>query len=275
MQQRHGAAVISIAKPPPLAGILFPIVGARRAGMPRSPTPTAFVLLAVTVCGCGAAIEPPTSGSVPVIQTLLVAGDSQQIAWVEWRVHPDSTFGPEVRPVDPSLVEISLILPTGSSVPFTPSPNIPGRFEAAALVSPAMRYRMAGAVAGFALAAETTVPDTLFMRVPARDTIAVVACVESFIYCELPYSWSARGATNYVYFQAQGDPLLLSNFRSTRDSTGIMLLLPDTGTGRLTVLALEDNAAAFLTPRTPKSSVRGVFGMFGAATRVERWIIWP
>jgi hypothetical protein len=212
---------------------------------------------------------------VPVIQTLLVAGDSQQIAWVEWRIHADSSFGPGVRPVDPSLVQVSLILPTGSSVPFTASSNVPGRFEAAAIVAPGLTYRLTGTVAGFALTAKTTVPDTLAVRVPAQDTVDGGSCVEDFIYCELPYSWSAVGATAYAYFQAQQDPGLLSNFRSTRDSTGVMLLLPDTGAGRLTVLGLEENAAAFLTVSTPKSSVTGVFGMFGAATRAERWIIWP
>lgn len=236
---------------------------------------SAVAFLALGLYACGAAIEPPPGGSVPVIQTLLVAGDSQQIAWVEWRVHPDSSFGPDVRPVDPSLVQISLILPTGSSVPFTPSANIPGRFEAAVSVSPAMRYRLTGTVAGFGLAAETTVPDTLAVRVPALDTVDGASCVDQFFYCEVPFIWSAAGATAYMYFQAQVDPVRLSRFGSTRDSTGVMLLYRNTGTERLTVLALEDNAAAFLTVRTLKSSVSGIFGMFGAATRAERWIVWP
>lgn len=212
---------------------------------------------------------------MPVIQTLLVAGDSQQVAWVEWRVPADSAFGREVRPVDPALVQLSLILPAGGSVPFTPSPAIPGRFEAAATVAPSTTYRLTGTVAGVALTAETTVPDTLAVRVPARDTVDGTSCVVSFQYCEFLYSWSAVGATAYVYFQAQGAPARLSNFRSTRDSTGVMQLVPDTGTGPLTLLALEENAAAFLTVDTPKSSVSGIFGMFGAATRAQRWIVWP
>jgi hypothetical protein len=212
---------------------------------------------------------------VAVIQTLLIAGDSQQVAWVEWRVPADSSFGPEVRPVDPSLVQALLVLPNGGSVPYMPSPGVPGRFQAATGVVPGMRYRLSGAIAGVALAAETTVPDTLAVRVPAQDTVDGALCVGTYYYCELPYSWSAVGATGYVYLQAHGAPVLLSNFKSTRDSTGVMLLLPDTGTGHLTVLALEANAAAFLTVRTPKSSVSGVFGLFGAATRAERWIVWP
>lgn len=240
------------------------------------PLPSrALILCAVGLCACGADIDAPSGAPVPVIQTLLIAGDSQQIAWVEWRVHPDSSFGPDVRPVDPSLVQISLVLPTGSSVPFTPSPNIPGRFEAAVLVSPAMRYRLTGTVAGLGLTAETAVPDTLAVLVPARDTVDGASCVDQFFYCEVPFIWSAAGATAYMYFQTQVDPVRLSRFGSTRDSTGVMLLYRDTGTERLTVLALEENAAAFLTVRTPRNSVSGIFGMFGAATRAERWIVWP
>jgi hypothetical protein len=240
-----------------------------------SPSRCSFVLWALGACGCAAEIETPSASPVAVIQTLLIAGDSQQHAWVEWRVPGDSAFGREVRPVDPARVQISLILPNDSSVPFAPSTGVPGRFEAATKVNPGATYRLAGIVAGLAVTAETTVPDTLAVLDPTRDTVDGASCVGRFIYCELPYRWSAVGASAYMYLQSMNDTTQLRTFGSTRDSSGVLPLVRDTGTERLTVLALNEHAAAFLTVTTPKSSVRGLFGMFGAATRAKRWIVWP
>jgi hypothetical protein len=138
-----------------------------------------------------------------------------------------------------------------------------------------VRYRLSGAIAGVALAAETTVPDSIVVRVPAQDTVDGGSCVTSFLYCSLPYNWSAVGATAYLYFQSTNDTAQVRIFGSTHDSTGTLRLVQDTGTERLTVLAVEQNAASFLIVTTPRSSVSGIFGLFGAATRVERWIVWP
>jgi hypothetical protein len=252
------------------------VKSASRLMMPDPPSSLAVLLLALGISGCGAAIEPPPDGRVPVIQALLIAGDSLQAAWVEWRVPADSTFGPEPRPVDPNLVQVALILPNDSAVPFTPSPNVPGRFEAAAIVVPGTRYRLTGTVAGVTLTAETTVPGALAVFAPAQDTVDGASCVGNLLFlCDLPYSWFSAGAAAYLYLQSENDTSRLRIAGSTRESIGFMRLLQDTGTERLTVLALEQNAASFLTATTPKSSINGVFGLFGAATRAVRWIAWP
>ena len=86
-----------------------------------------------------------------MIQALLVAQDSLQSAWVEWRVPADSAFGTQVRPVAPALVLLSLVLPDGSSVPFAPAAGVPGRFDAAVTVTPGSRYDLVGTVAGVAV----------------------------------------------------------------------------------------------------------------------------
>lgn len=270
-----GGGYLDFQEPPPLVGIPLPwqeLPVTMRVGVLSSPT---VFLLTLGMVGCKAAIEAPPPGPVAVVQALLIAGDSQQVAWVEWRVPADSSFGPEVRPVDPSLVQVSLVLPNGGSVPFTPSPGIPGRFQAGASVVPGAHYRLSGAIEGVGLAAETTVPDTIAVRVPAQDTVDGGSCVATFLYCNLPYSWSAVGASAYFYFQSTNDTSQVRIFGSTHDPTGILRLVQDTGTERLTVLAVEENAASFLIVTTPKSSVSGIFGLFGAATRVERWIVWP
>lgn len=238
-------------------------------------TPTNPPLVLLGILGCASAIEPPASDPVPVIQVLLIAEDSLQVAWVEWRVPADSTFGRGVRPVDPALVQVSLILPNDSAVPFAPSPGIAGRFEVLATVGPGATYRLTGTIAGSALTAHTMVPGPLTVHVPARDTVDGTFCTGGIITCDLPYSWSASGAGAYLYLQSQGESGTIAYAGSTRDSIGVMRLVQGTGTERLTVLAVDGNAAAFLTLRTPNSSVHGVFGMFGAATVAQRWIQWP
>lgn len=240
--------------------------GARPAPMLRRLS-RAAVLLALGLCGCGAEIGAPAAEGVPVIQALLVAQDSLQSAWVEWRVPADSAFGTQVRPVAPALVLLSLVLPDGSSVPFAPAAGVPGRFDAAVTVTPGSRYDLVGTVAGVAVSSATMVPGPLDIRIPAQDTVTVDS---SCIVCDLPYQWFAAGGAQYLYMQAANG--------TTGDTIGVVRLIRPfaaSDTVPLTVLALEAHAAAFLAVETPQSSIRGVFGLFGAASRAQRWIIFP
>lgn len=211
-----------------------------------------------------------------MIQSLLIAGDSLQTAWVEWRVPADSAFGPDVRPVAPALVQLSLILPGGSAVRFTPAAGVPGRFDAAVVVTAGGPYLLQGTVAGHTLSAATTVPQSLGIRIPAQDTVRI-ALGSCFGFCELPYHWVAGGAGEYFYIQSRTQTGQFVQAGSTRDTVGVIRVSqsrsgPDTAT--LTVFALEAQAAAFLVPTNPKSSIEGVFGLFGAASRATRWIVW-
>ena len=54
----------------------------------RLSLPTA-VFFCLALPGCSANLDAPSALTVPVVQALLVAGDSQQTAWVEWRVPAD------------------------------------------------------------------------------------------------------------------------------------------------------------------------------------------
>jgi hypothetical protein len=229
-------------------------------------------LVIVALAACTSDITSP-GGAVPVVQCLLVAGDSLQTAWVEWSVPADSGFGIDPRPVDTEFVRLALVLPDSSTVPFIPAAGVVGRFDAPVIVQPGASYRMIGTVAGFAVSAEVTVPSQLDIRDPAQDT--VVVSMSCGILCRLGFRWFAAGATAYLYTQSKGTSLVSA--QSTRDTTGTINLLrfrsgPDTT--RLSVLALENHAASFLTLKTPKSSITGVFGVFGAATRAQRWIIY-
>lgn len=232
--------------------------------------------LLVTSSGCDAAIAPAPTTPVPVIQSLLVAGDTVQTAWVEWRTPADSSFGPDVRPVAPALVQLVLVLPGGTRVPFNPAPATPGRFDAAAIVNAGGAYALEGSVAGLTLSAATTVPNALAISVPAQDTVRIPrgSCLA---FCALPYHWAAGGAGAYLYVQSRVSSGQFTQTGATRDTIGIVHVLQTSGapdTAQLTVFALEPHAAAFLLPTTPRTSITGVFGLFGAASRSSRWIVW-
>lgn len=237
--------------------------------MPDRIFPPTAIALALSLGGCSADIHAPTV-QIPVIQSLLVARDSPQSVWVEYRLPADSGFGPGVRPVPQALVQLSLTLPDGSSVSFTPAPANPGRFDAPVTVDHGGHYRLAGAVTGIPVSAETTVPDSLDIRVPLEDTVSIAG---SCGFCSLPYRWLAGGAEAYFYVLSETDTLF-STGGSTRDTAGVLRLLRRQGTTHLTVFALDVHAASFLLPTTPKSSITGVFGLFGSASRAERWILW-
>jgi len=239
----------------------------------RLSLPTA-VFFCLALPGCSANLDAPSALTVPVVQALLVAGDSQQTAWVEWRVPAESSFGAGVRPVAPDLVQLSLILPDGNLVPFAPVSGAPGRFDAVVTVIPGGHYGLVGAVAGISLTAETTVPDPLDIRIPAQDTGVITG---SCSVCSLPYQWFAGGAAAYLYLHSQTDTSGYIDVGSTQDTVGVvhlLRLLSTQTTTHLTVLALDPHAAGFLGVKTPKSSIRGIFGLFGAASRAQRWIAW-
>lgn len=230
----------------------------------------------LAVVACDTAIAPDSAVSVPVIQSLLLAGDSIQTAWVEWRIPADSQFGSDVRPVAEALVDLVLVLPDSSRVAFVAVAAQPGRFDAAVTVAAGGTYRLEGTVTGLGVAATTTVPGALDIQVPAADTIHI-ASGSCFTFCAQSYRWIAPGAATYLFMQRRATTRQLIRSGSTTDTAGVVQLLRTTSapdTSELDVLALESHAAAFLLPTTPKSSISGVFGLFGAATLGTRWFVW-
>ena len=237
------------------------------------------LLLALGLAGCDAAIGGGPSTAAPVLQVLLVAGDSVQRAMVEWRFPADSDVGFNIRPVDSALVQLSLVLPGSASVPFAAQREQPGggffgRYEAPARVAYGAIYQLEGTIVGHVVSATTTVPDSLSIVEPAQDTIRIAAG-SCFGLCSLPYHWVADGADEYQYIQTKAGSIFWSG--STPDTSGVISISQrraGADTAMLVVFALETHAAAFLVPETPKSSVTGVFGFFGAASRGQRVLLW-
>lgn len=242
--------------------------------MPSQASAATVLLVSLGFTACDATINSGPGAAVPVIQSLLIAGESLQTAWVEWRVPADSDYALGVRPVAPNLVQLLLIPPSGSPVPYNPVPGVPGRFAAAVVATPGGRYLLQGTVAGSPLSAETMVPDSLEIRIPAQDTVRIApgACA----FCRLAYHWDAAGAEAFFYVHSATDTATILHVGSTNDTIGVISVFSRGGpdTTALTIYALDANAASFMLPYTPNGSIVGVFGLFGAASRAQRWIVW-
>ncbi|HKV69849.1 MAG TPA: hypothetical protein VJN62_01270 [Gemmatimonadales bacterium] len=231
--------------------------------------------MAALVCwACEADIPAGPDSQVPVVQALLVLGDSTQTAWVEWRLPADSTATSDVRPVPPALVQLWLIRPAGDSVPLGPVAGTPGKFDAISAVTAGGTYLLHGTVAGRPVAGITVVPGPLDIRAPVGDTVSIGAAC--YVFCPFPYRWFAAGTDAYWLTQtAVGPPRLLPPYAPavTSDTAGVLQLLRVADTMKVFIYALDAHAAAFFLPANPKSSITGLFGFFGSASRVERWVI--
>ncbi len=236
------------------------------------------LLVALALAGCDARIGP--SSPAPIVQALLIAGDSLQIASVEWMARADSPIYFNRRPIDSSLVHLALVLPGGATVPFTPVYEPPGgafvgRYGAATRAAYGATYQLQGTVAGHALSAAITTPDSLRILQPA-DTLRL-SYGSCYYSCEVPFHWIAAGAVQYQYIQGKNGVFVGYGYGYVADTVGsIALAHPSQAadTTDLVVFALEAQAAAFLHSATPKGNISGVFGLFGAASRGRRVLIW-
>lgn len=237
------------------------------------------VLFAVGLAACDANIGPSTPA--PVVQVILVAGDSLQIASVEWMARADSPIYFNRRPIYSTLVQLSLVLPGGGSVAFTPVHEPPGggfvgRYGAATPVAYRATYRLQGTVAGHVVSGTTTTPDSLRIMAPAQDTVRISYAACSY-NCSLPFHWVAAGAVQYQYLSAKAGAFIGYGGGYNADTVGNAYVQPShlgADTTELVVHALEEQAAAFLHSGSPKGNLTGVFGLFGAASVGRRVVIW-
>lgn len=230
------------------------------------------ITMGAIVLGCGEANFGPTGSPTIVIQGLLSLEAQQQSIWVEWSTPSDSAFSSTIRPIDGTTVSLDLILPTGDGVPFEPS-ETPGRFDAVVEVAPGNTYRLIGRVAGIPISAETVVPGPLRIVAPADDTLTV-SLSTCQLFCEVPYSWHADRASGYEYISGPAGGQSGATRTATHEAAGVLKLLPLSGKSALTVVAYDQNASSFLLASSPKSSISGGFGFFGAASTARRVVVW-
>jgi hypothetical protein len=240
-------------------------------------------MLAAALPGCGEVSGLPSADPVPVLQGVVVSGETRHFLRVEWSSPTDVPYTFEARPIDESLVDLWLVPPSGDSIQYTAT-QLAGEFAVTAPVSPAQTYSLAGTVAGRRVTAETTVPGAVEVALPAGDTLRI-----SGDFWEVQYAWHASSAGSY-------QPLLLNldgtanprysaltrdsigNYRDIGPATTGRLLIQGpfrfgSDTARLLILAYDRTATAFFSSST-RGNVHGGFGLFGAAAKAEKVVVW-
>jgi hypothetical protein len=235
------------------------------------------------VWGCGEVTGLPSADPVPVIQGLLIADQAGQLLQVEWSSPTHLPYESPARPAASSEVDLWLGLPTGDSLRYSPT-GIAGQFGVIAEVQNGQRYRLSGTVAAHTIAAEVDVPGIMRVTQPADDTLRLP--LES---PPVPFAWRADSAVRYQALVEHRDGTARTAFiRKLGDVSGaVYVIAPDTtgellllarffeqaDTARLLILGYDRTAAAFFSSNT-KGNVRGAFGLFGAAAKSEKVIVW-
>jgi hypothetical protein len=224
------------------------------------------------VAACGFDRPQAPSERLPVIRAVLVAGSDSQFFRLDWAVPADSPWVTTPRPIAPGDVALTLG-GGGSLVPLVPRPGDPTTFVATNVVSADSAYTLEGTVAGIAVSATTSVPSTLTVQVPATDTIVIdttTACV--FASCDVPYALMQEGAAAALVEARSATGALIQVGRLSADS-GAFQLRWVTEIRTLDFLAVDPNASAFAAG-SPRPSIEGGFGVFGAALRVRKVVRW-
>ncbi len=236
--------------------------------------------------GCGEVTGLPSAEPIPVLQGLLVVGETRHLLQVRWSGPAHQPYEPSPIPVESSVVDLWLAGPLGDSVRYTTT-GLPGEFAALGAIAAGERYRLSGTIAGRAVSAQAGVPGPLIVREPVADTLR--RSLDDHSYLEVPFAWRADSAAAYQAFLVRADGTMHPLFiRSPRDATGLVFdIAPDTtghvlidpaftdmaDTARLVIMGYDRRASAFFSSRT-KGNVHGAFGLFGAAVQTEKVLIW-
>ena len=234
----------------------------------------AILLAAAGLAACGARIDGPSERAA-TIEIVLIGGDSVETGYIRWQVPADSPIDNRTRIVDSTLVQLSLVLPGGGTVPFTPIREFgrfQGRYKAAAVAAYGATYQLHGTVDGHVVLATTTVPDSFHVFEPAQDTVRMSYGLCAYA-CPVPYHWRAAGAERFQYVAAKNGGFM--GWGWTRDTVGTMGVVSSARPDTLDLLlfAIEAQTAAFLLSELPDGNITGVFGVFGAASRAQRVLV--
>jgi hypothetical protein len=187
--------------------------------------------------------------------------------------------------VDSSLVDLWLVTPTGDSIRYATTGR-PGQFAVVTTVDAGERYRLFGTVAGHAVTAQVSVPGALLVAQPAADTLRL--SLQDAFSRQVPFVWRADSAASYQALLVDNDGtshtvLIVRPANPSRlvdmapDTTGELLIIPPIqgvpDTAPLVILGYDRTAAAFYSSTT-KGNVHGAFGLFGAAAKAERVVVW-
>lgn len=250
----------------------------------RHGAASSLLYVALGLCGCGEVTGLPSAEPVAVLQGLLILGEPRHLLHASWSSPTHLPYEPTGRPVDESLVDLWLVTPSGDSVRYAPT-GLAGEFAAAATVSSGQRYLLSGTIAARAVTAQVSMPGVLVVGEPAGDTLRLP--LDGFL--SIPFAWRAESAASYRALVVRDDGTMHRAFVvRARDSSGLLLdIAPDTmgqlliiapslgaaDTARLVIFGYDRTAAAFFSSTT-KGNVHGAFGLFGAAAKAEKVVVW-
>jgi hypothetical protein len=250
----------------------------------RHRSASSLLCLILGLAGCGEVTGLPSAEPIPVLQGLLLLGEPRQLLQVSWSSPTHLPYEPTDRPIDASLVHLWLVAPTGDSARFDPT-GVAGQFAAVAAVSAGASYRLSGTVAARAVTAQVTLPGALQVSQPTGDTLRLPLTAE---FPRMAFAWRAESAAGYQALLVRGGGttqkvLILSDsasrslFDIAPDTVGELLFLaPSPGapdTARLVIFGYDPTATAFFSSTT-KGNVHGAFGLFGAAAKAEKVVVW-
>jgi hypothetical protein len=233
---------------------------------------------AACLVSCGDVSGLSGSAPVPVVEVLLIAGQANQTALVEYSDPAQPVVAAAHVPVNPDSVHLELVGVDGTHTPFEPVAGSPRIFQATPSVIPGAAYTLSGTVAGVNLTATATVPGTLEIHAPVADSFSFSSSVGDG---HIAFSWFAAGANSYLVrqFARDGQATLVVE---TTDTAGTMLVRPffdsRADTTSLVIWAYDAAAAAFFLNRgnVPVQSNGAAVVGFGAAVRspAEKTIVW-
>lgn len=245
-----------------------------------------LLYMALGLSGCGEVTGLPSPEPVPVLQGLLVFGETRHPLRVTWSSPTHVPYEPTSRPVDDTLVDLWLVAPTGDSARYAPT-GLAGEFSVVATMVAGEIYRLSGSVAARAVTAQTVMPATLVVGQPAADTLRLR--IEGDLSPYVTFAWRAEFAVSYQALLEHDDGTRHSAYvvrgmdsdgfllDIAPDTTGELLLLPPRpgvpDTALLVILGYDRAATGFFS-FTPKSNVHGAFGVFGAAAKAEKVVVW-
>jgi hypothetical protein len=248
--------------------------------------PRPALLLLYVALSCGEVTGLPSAEPIPVLQGLLILEEPRHLLRVEWSRPTHLPYETTGRPVDESLVDLWLVGPTGDSIRYDPTGSA-GEFAAVATVSAGETYHLSGTIAARPVTAQVSLPGALVVRQPAGDTLRLP--LEDAVFHHVPFAWRAESAASYQALLVDDDGTTHTAFvvRGTAsaavlldiapDTTGELLIIPPTqgvpDTAPLVILGYDRTAAGFFSSTT-KGNVHGAFGLFGAAAKTEKVVVW-
>ncbi|MGE0440755.1 MAG: hypothetical protein AB7L66_09100 [Gemmatimonadales bacterium] len=230
-------------------------------------TLTRMGVFGILAAGCGNYVDLPAAEPLPLVEAVLIGGATEPEFRIEWL-----TPGEDSRPATPAETTLELVGPTGAPVALRPT-GVPGRFSASlsAPIEAGGRYRLQGTVAGQSLVAETTLPASFRVVVPA-DTLFATDPIDDL--AEAEFRAEAVGATIFIADSAAFGP---GGFATRQAVDTLRIPPPSTGRTitRLRVQALNRDGDRYLyAGDRAATNVAGGFGVLAGALERTLVVIW-